>query len=96
MAALAYLIPPLTGLWVFLRGDDVPTRAHGFQSIVLGFLWPLALYAGSWITPGATQLVMLFFGIAWLALLLSAGLGRGVLVPAVVERLERESSTGEP
>jgi hypothetical protein len=95
MAALAYLVPPLTGLWAFSRGGDVRTRAHGFQAIVLGALWPVALYVGSWITPGATQAIFVLFAAAWLVLMVAAGFGRGLLVPAVVERVERTGARDE-
>jgi hypothetical protein len=95
MAALAYLVPPLTGLWAFARGADVRTKAHGFQSIVLGALWPIGLYVGSWITPGATQAIFVIFAAAWLALMLSAALGRGVVAGGVARRIEGAESTGE-
>ena len=88
MAALAYVVPPLTGLWVFSRGNDVRTRAHGFQSILLGVAWPLALYAGSWITAGATQAVFAAFAVVWLVLIATAARGRGYLIPAVVRWVE--------
>ena len=95
MAALAYLLPPVTGLWAFARGADVRTRAHGFQSIVLGALWPIGLYVGSWITPGATQAIFVFFAAAWLALMLSAALGRGPLAMGLARRIAEAEATGE-
>lgn len=93
--ALAYLVPPVTGFWAFVRGADVRTKAHGFQSIVLGTLWPLGLYLGSWITPGATQAVFVVFVALWLALMLSTASGRGPVSPGLVRRLEEARATGE-
>jgi hypothetical protein len=95
MAALAYLLPPVTGLWAFARGADVRTKAHGFQSIVLGTLWPIGLYAGSWITPGATQAIFVLFAIAWLGLMLSAALGRAPLAMGLARRIAGPEATGE-
>ncbi|MQB00485.1 MAG: hypothetical protein GEU78_09380 [Actinobacteria bacterium] len=95
MAALAYLVPPLTGLWAFTCGTDARAKAHGFQSIVLGTLWPVGLYVGSWITPGATQAIGVLFAVAWLTLILSAALGSGLVATGLVRRIEGTEPTGE-
>ena len=91
MAGLAYLLPPLTGLWAFLRAPDAATRAHGFQSIVLGAAWPAALYLASFVTPGLTQIVFLVFAGAWLVLMVAAAGGRGWIAPGLEARLEAPS-----
>ena len=95
MAALAYLVPPVTGLWAFLRGPDARTRAHGFQAIALGAAWPVGLYIGSWITPGVTQVIAGAFFVVWLTLITSAAFGRGFIVGSLVERLEPGAATDE-
>ncbi|MEA2446774.1 MAG: hypothetical protein QOK47_411, partial [Actinomycetota bacterium] len=45
MAALAYLLPPVTGLIAFLFAIDPRLRFHGLQSVALGAVWPVAIYA---------------------------------------------------
>jgi hypothetical protein len=95
MAALAYLVPPLTGLWAFARGADVRTKAHGFQSIVLGTLWPIGLYLGSLITPGATQAIFVCFAGVWLGLMLSSAAKRDLLAAGLARRIEEAEATGE-
>ena len=94
MAGLAYLVPPLTGLWAFLRGADARTRAHGFQAIVLGAAWPAALYLASFVTAGLTQIVFVAFGLTWLVLMLAAVFGRGLLAPGLEQRVA-EAPTDE-
>ena len=76
MAALAYLLPPVTGLAAYLGGRDERVRFHGLQSIVLGTLWPTAMIAASWVTPGATQVAGALGALAWAMFLGGAALGR--------------------
>jgi len=95
MAGLAYLLPPVTGLWAFMRGPDARTRAHGFQSVLLGVAWPAAMYVGSWITPGATQAIFIAFALTWLVLLVTAATGRGLVAGGLVGRIEEGDVKGE-
>ena len=76
MAALAYLFPPVTGLIAYFAGSDARIRFHGLQSVLLGVLWPAAMYAGSAVTPGAAQVAGLTGALAWLSFLVGAALGR--------------------
>jgi hypothetical protein len=76
VAALAYILPPLTGLAAYFGASSVRTRFHGLQSIVLGVLWPAALYGGSLITPGATQAAAALGGATWLWFVIGAATGR--------------------
>ncbi|MGH3239363.1 MAG: hypothetical protein ACRDNL_03230 [Spirillospora sp.] len=81
MAALAYLLPPLSGLLAYLRGARERTRFHGLQSVAFGAAWPLALYAGAAITPGASQAVFGAGILVWAVLLVGTALGRDPRLP---------------
>ena len=68
MAALAYLLPPLSGLVAYFKSSTPRGRFHGLQSALFGLLWPVFLYLCSAWTPGATQ-VAFFAGLGlWLLL----------------------------
>jgi hypothetical protein len=90
VAALAYLVPPISGLIAYLRAPDMRTRAHGLQAIAFGLLWPVLLYGGSALSERATQVVFAVGAILWLTLGIAAGLGRGVMV-TFFERLASAS-----
>jgi hypothetical protein len=82
-------------LWAFSRGPDARTKAHGFQAIVLGTIWPICLYVGSAITPGATQIIFVMFAFIWIGAILLTASGRGVVVPGLQERIARSEATDE-
>jgi uncharacterized membrane protein len=76
MAALAYLVPPVTGLVAYLAAHSARTRFHGLQSVLLGVLWPLALYAGALLSPEVTQGAGAAGALAWLVFLGGAAIGK--------------------
>jgi uncharacterized membrane protein len=76
VAGLAYLLPPLSGLVAYLAAGDDRIRWHGLQSVVLGVLWPAALYAGSAVSPGVTQAAAIGGIAVWLLFLVGAATGR--------------------
>jgi hypothetical protein len=76
VAALAYLLPPLSGLAAYLTASSARVRWHGLQAVALGLMWPGALYLGAAISPGATQGVGLAGGAAWLVFLIGTAVGR--------------------
>ena len=83
MAALAYLLLPVSGAAAYLLGNDERTRGHGLQAIFLGLAWPLVLYAASFFSPTVTQ-VAFVLGIAlWGFLLVGTALGRDPKIPFV-------------
>jgi uncharacterized membrane protein len=93
-AALAYLLPPLTGLVAYFSSESERVRWHGLQSILLGSAWPVALFAGALLSPAVTQIVAVIGAIAWIALLVGAGLGRDPALPGVggpLRELARDS-----
>ena len=89
MAAFAYVLLPVTGLVAYLGGRSRRARFHGLQAVALGFLWPLALYGASLLSPVVTQAVFGAGIVLWLALLLGAARGRDPKIPVVGSHLER-------
>jgi uncharacterized membrane protein len=89
MAALAYLLPPVSGLIGYFTSSDARTRRHGLQSVLFGFLWPAALYAGSAVTPGATQIAFFVGAALWVVLLAATALGRDPHLPGTGRVFER-------
>jgi uncharacterized membrane protein len=81
MAALAYLLPPLSGIIAFLVSSSERTRWHGLQSIELGAVWPLALYVGALFSPGVTQAIFLAGCATWLFMLGATLAGRDPRLP---------------
>jgi hypothetical protein len=87
VAALAYLLPPVSGLVAYFGSGTRRTRFHGLQSVLLGTLWPAALLGGALVSPGVTQAAAAGGLIAWLTFLIGAGLGRDPRWPGVGRRL---------
>jgi uncharacterized membrane protein len=92
VAALSYLVPPVSGLVAYLRGRSGRVRAHGLQAIVFGALWPAALYGGSALSAAATRAVFVVGVVVWVGMMISAALGRDVLLPGLT-RLAAEPVT---
>ena len=93
MAALSYLLLPVTGLFAFLKGPSVRVRFHGLQAVVIGLLWPLSLYAASALSRGATQAVFLLGVVVWLGFFVGTLLGRDPRLPGVSRSLGRWART---
>ena len=83
MAALAYVLLPISGIAAFSLGSTVRVRAHGLQAIFLGLVWPLALYAGSFVGAFSTQAVFAGGAAAGVILLGGAALGRDPRIPMI-------------
>lgn len=88
MAALAYLLLPVTGLVAYLSGRDPRTRFHGLQAITIGLLWPVALYAASIGPPIGVQVVFVVGFVTWAAFLVATLMGRDPRLPGLGHRLE--------
>ncbi len=82
MAALAYLLPPLSGLLAYLNARSARVRFHGLQSVTLGVIWPAALWSCSWISPTAVQVAFAAGALVWLFLLVVTAAGRDPRLPA--------------
>ena len=83
MAALAYLLPPLSGLVAYLSAGSERIRWHGLQSVLLGITWPVSLFGAALLSPGLTQVVGLVGAVAWLTLLASTAAGRDPALPGI-------------
>ncbi|MDQ3964310.1 MAG: hypothetical protein M3277_10430 [Actinomycetota bacterium] len=94
MAALAYLLLPVTGAFAFLLSRSPRTRTHGLQAIVLGTLWPLALYGASALAAVLTRVVAAAGVLVWLAFLVLTALGRDPKLPFLGGRLFALSEDG--
>ena len=81
MAALAYVLLPLSGLIAFLVGSSARVRFHGLQAIALGSVWALAAYAASAIAPVVTAAVFAVGALTWAALMIGALMGRDLRLP---------------
>ena len=88
-AALAYLLPPITGLFAYVLGAGPRTRKHGLQSVVFGSLWPAALYLCSALSPTATQVGFAAGLLVWALLFAGTALGIDLVVPGTGRLLER-------
>ena len=83
MAALAYLLLPLSGLLAFFSQRSARIRFHGAQAVVVGLVWPLLLYAASALSPTATQVVFAAGAILWVTLIVMTAAGRDVRLPLI-------------
>jgi uncharacterized membrane protein len=92
MAALAYVLLPVSGITAYLLSSSARVRLHGLQAITLGVLWPAALYAGSALSPVATRIAFVVGAAAWLVLLVSAALGRDLHIPLAGRWLARAAA----
>ena len=93
MAALAYLLLPLSGTIALLFAGSPRVRFHGAQAVVVGVVWAVALYAASEVSATLTQVVWGLGAIVWLLLLAATALGRDPRLPGVGDVLR--SATGE-
>jgi uncharacterized membrane protein len=81
VAALAYVLLPITGLIAFLKGSTARIRFHGLQAILFGAAWAVFLYAATWTTPVVTQVVFAAGLLLWMALMVAAAFGRDIVLP---------------
>ena len=89
MAALAYLVLPITGLLALTLGSTSRVRFHGLQSIVFGLAWALALYGGAAAAPAVTKVVFAVGAFVWLALMLGTAAGKDPGIPGIGPVLRR-------
>jgi uncharacterized membrane protein len=89
MAALAYVLLPLSGLIAYVLGSSPRVRLHGLQAIVFGAAWPAALFVASWISELATQVVFGLGALTWIALFVLTAAGRDPGLPGLRGLLER-------
>ena len=96
MAALAYVLLPLSGLVAFVLARSARIRFHGAQAIVVGLAWGLALYGASALSSSITRVVWGLGALVWFVLLVGTALGRDPAVPGLRGVLETALPTDEP
>jgi uncharacterized membrane protein len=92
MAALAYVLLPLSGLLAYFGSGDPRTRFHGLQSILFGIMWPGLLYLGSALGREVTAALFVAGALVYVALIVLTTSGRDPRLPVVGRALERAAS----
>lgn len=92
MAALAYSLLPVSGLLAFALARSERARFHGLQAIVLGAVWPVALYAASAVSALATRAVAGAGALVWVTMMVLTAVGRDVRLPLIGALLARAAS----
>ena len=88
MAALAYLLLPMTGLLVYVTTRDRRTRWHALQAVVLGIAFPVALYLASLGPPALVQGVFVVGTVTWIGFFVATLIGRDPKIPGLGRHLE--------
>ncbi|HYP24177.1 MAG TPA: hypothetical protein VEV43_11435 [Actinomycetota bacterium] len=94
MAAIAYVLLPVTGLLAYFSGRSPRVRWHGLQAIVLGALWPALLYLAAAANESLVLPVAVAGAAVWLLFLAGAALGRDPSLPWLGPKL-KELATDE-
>lgn len=89
VAALAYLLLPVSGAAAYALGSSERVRRHGLQAIFLGLVWPVALYVASFLSPTLTQGAFLIGAALWIFLLVGTAIGGDPSIPVVGPFLRR-------
>ena len=92
MAALAYVLLPLSGLVAYAVGTSPRVRLHGLQAIALGAAWPAALFVASWISQWATRVVFAVGALTWIVLIGLTAAGRDPGLPGLKGLLRRAAA----
>jgi uncharacterized membrane protein len=83
MAALAYLLLPISGMLAYFSWGGPRVRFHGAQAVALGLVWSIFLFACSAVSVVATQVVFLLGAIVWLGLIVTTAFGRDIKLPLI-------------
>jgi uncharacterized membrane protein len=70
-------------------------RFHGLQAVWIGFIFPLALYVASLLTPAVTRVVAVLEVLVWLGLVVGTAIGRDPALP-FVGPLSKRAATSRP
>lgn len=89
MAALAYLLLPVTGMIAYFGGGSARARFHGIQAVLYGVAWPALIYAASWIAETATRIVFVVGVLLWAVLIAATAAGKNPSVPGLARHVER-------
>ena|SRR5687767_8120314 len=83
MAALAYVLLPISGMAAYFLSTTERGQFHGAQAVALGFVWPVALYGSSFFAPVATQMVFAIGMIVWIGLIVATAVGKDLRLPYI-------------
>jgi uncharacterized membrane protein len=96
MAALAYLLLPLSGMLAYFSWGGPRMRFHGAQAVALGLVWSFALFACAAVSAAATQVVFLLGAVVWLVLMITTAFGRDLKLPWIGGVCARAVGLNEP
>ena len=91
MAALAYLLLPVTGLIVYVTTRDRRARFHALQAVTLGVAFPVLLYLAAIGPPVVVQVAGIVGAVTWVGFFVAALAGRDPKIPGLGHHLERLS-----
>ncbi|MDQ3877051.1 MAG: hypothetical protein M3290_01685 [Actinomycetota bacterium] len=94
MAALAYLLLPVSGAIAYFGGTNARTRFHGLQAIVYGAAWVIVLYVCARLSDKATQAAFAAGAVGWMVLIVVAALGHDLRLPLVGKWLRHQAQVG--
>lgn len=95
VAALAYLVPPISGAVAFFFGSQPRVRFHGLQSVALGAVWPILLYGASVLSARVTQATFVLGLFVWIGSFVAAATGRDLRLPVVGRVLARATGLSD-
>ena len=96
MAALAYVLLPVSGMLAFFSQAQGRVRFHGAQAVAFGLVWSITLYGCSAISETLTQLVFLLGALTWLGLIVITATGRDIRLPVIGVHCARAAGLSEP
>jgi uncharacterized membrane protein len=88
MAALAYVLLPLSGALAFFTAESRRVRFHGLQAILYGVAWPVVLFAVAALAPSLTVVVAIGGAIGWAVLILLTAIGADPRIPGARKLFE--------
>jgi len=94
MASLAYLLLPVTGLFAYFGSASPRVRFHGLQAVLIGALWPAAIYAGSALSRSAALAAWAAGAAVWLGLMVTTAAGLDLRLPLVGAYLQQAARQG--
>jgi uncharacterized membrane protein len=95
MAALAYVLLPISGMMAFFSQGSFRVRFHGAQAVAFGLVWPLVLYGSSALSATVTQITFVLGAVIWLALIATAATGRDLRLPLLGSFCARAAGGGD-
>ena len=96
MAALAYLLLPISGMAAYFLSTTERGQFHGAQAVALGFVWPVALYGSSFFAAVVTQIVFAIGTLIWIGLIVATAVGKDLRLPYIGDVCARAAGLQRP